>query len=92
MALTWMTNDRISLIGIGSWAGAGSRIDSNGAPTGADAYAGPTWRGLNDGVGGAYVNGPPLYAPVSKTLPATRGGTNSNTGKAESLLQELDAE
>ena len=93
VANSWTTDpSHVGLIGPNTFLGYGTRVDNNGAPPAADAYAGPTWRGLDDGVGDAYVAGPTGYEPKSQTLPATRGGINPITKKTESLLQELDAE
>ena len=83
----------------------GTRIDNNGKPDltwrtyGFDgsytdhSFNGPLWRAKDEGVGDAYFSAAQNAArkPISKTLPALRGGIMPN-GNLKSLLQELDEE
>ena len=82
--------DHVGIIGPNTYWGYGTRIDNNGAPATGNSFNGPTWRGIDDGVGaspsGYFGSGATsLRPPINRTLP---GEVNT----AISILQELDAE
>ena len=95
----------IGIIGPNTLLGYGTRIDNNGKPDrltyglsidgvlNPQRFNGPLWRAKDEGVGDAYFSAAQNAArkPISKTLPASRGGTMPN-GNLKSLLQELDEE